>query len=373
MAYSPNILTVHLTALAHNLGQVKKLIEPKTRIMGIVKSDAYGHGLIPVSKLLEKNGIDCLGVAHLHEALELRNNGIKLPVVILCGIQSREASEIVVDKDFTPVIFDLGIAEVLAQEAIRKKKRVNTHLKLDTGMGRLGIPQADAGPFIKSLSRLKGLYLEGLTSHLSSADEPDSNFTKDQIRYFKQAVDTGRILGLELPLNHLANSAGVMAHRDSHFDMVRPGIMLYGGLPSPAFTPPLPLKPAMEFKGRILQIQDFPDGTPVSYSRTYSTKGRQRLAVTSAGYGDGLLRSLSSKGKVLIRGMKADIVGRICMNITICDITHIKNACSGDEVVFLGTQGKEHILGDDIARWADTISYEVFCLIGQIATRDYVQ
>jgi alanine racemase len=373
MAYSSNIVTVYLSALAHNMGQVKKLIGPKTRIMGIVKSDAYGHGLIPVSRFLEKSRIDCLGVAHLHEALELRNNGIMLPVVILCGIQSREESEIVVDKDFKPVIFDFGIAEVLDQEAIRKKKQVTTYLKLDTGMGRLGIPHADAGPFIKRLSRLKGLCLEGLTSHLSSADEPDLDFTKDQIRHFKQAVDTGRTLGLDLPLNHLANSAGIMAHRDSHFDMVRPGIMLYGGLPSPEFTPPLPLKSAMQFTGRILQIREFPDRAFVSYGRTYSTKGRQRLAVTSAGYGDGLLRSLSNKGEVLIRGMRANIVGRVCMNMTICDITHIKDVRPGDEVVFLGTQGNEHVSGDDMARWADTISYEIFCLIGQIATRDYVK
>ena len=195
--------------------------------MGMVKSDAYGHGLVPVSQYLEKRGIDALGVAHLYEALELRDNGIKLPIVLFCGLQSREEAEVAIDKGITPVVFDMDSVELLAEEAGRKNKKINIQVKIDTGMGRLGIPHQDIGPFLKNLSTYNNLYLEGLASHLSSADETDPSFTKAQIAHFKKAVDSGRSMGLDLPLNNLANSAGIMAHKDSHFNMVRPGVMLY--------------------------------------------------------------------------------------------------------------------------------------------------
>ena len=373
ISHSPNRVHIYLSALAHNLNQVRKLIGPKTRIMGIVKSDAYGHGLVPISQFLEKNGADSLGVAFIHEALELKQNGIKLPIFILCGIRSREEAVIAVHEDLRPVIFDIQGAEWLSQEAVRGKKQVHIHIKLDTGMGRLGIPHTETPVFLRRLMGLKGLEVEGLASHLSSADEPESDFTKDQIRHFQAAVDAGRSMGLDLPLNHLANSAGIMAYKDSHFEMVRPGIMLYGGLPAPGFPTPVPLKPVMELRGEILQVRDFPDQTPVSYGRTYYTKGPQRLAVTSAGYADGLLRHLSNKGKALIGGEKVDMVGTVCMNMILCDITSTKEVHPGDEVVYIGKSGEGSILGDDVARWADTISYEIFCSIGQKVIKDYIE
>ncbi|MFC1867530.1 alanine racemase, partial [Thermodesulfobacteriota bacterium] len=292
MAYFPNIVKIDLSSIVHNLNQVKRLIDPETKVMGIVKSDAYGHGLLEVSRLLARNGVHSLGVAHLYEALKLREEGIKLPIVILCGIRSREDSEEVVDKDLTPVIFDLSSAELLAKEAARKDKRINIQLKIDTGMGRLGIPYLETRPFIKKIMGFSRLNLEALMSHLSSADEPDSSFTEDQIKNFKDAIDAGHSLGLDLPLNHLANSAGIMGYKESHFNMVRPGIMLYGGLPSPGFNAPPPLEPVMHFRGVVLQTRDFPDQTPVSYGRRYYTKGPKRVAIVSAGYGDGLARSL---------------------------------------------------------------------------------
>ena len=373
MQYSPNTITIRLSALGHNLNQVRTLIDSETQVMGMVKSDAYGHGLVPVSQYLEKRGIDALGVAHLYEALELRDNGIKLPIVLFCGLQSREEAEVAIDKGITPLVFDMDSVELLAEEAGRKNKKINIQVKIDTGMGRLGIPHQDIGPFLKNLSTYNNLYLEGLASHLSSADETDPSFTKAQIAHFKKAVDSGRSMGLDLPLNNLANSAGIMAHKDSHFNMVRPGVMLYGGLPSPEFRPPLQLESVMTLKGLILQIRDLPDNTPVSYGRTYYTKGPQRLAVTSAGYGDGLFRWLSNKGSALIKGERVNIVGRVCMNLIVCDITPLKNVRPGDEVIFLGAQGESRITGDDMARWADTISYEVFCSIGQKASKEYTK
>lgn len=372
MVHSPNSLTIDLSALEHNLNQVKRLLKRGTRIMGVVKSDAYGHGLLPVSRVLEKNGVDCLGVAHLYEALELRENGIRLPIVILCGIREGEEAREAVEKDLTPVLFDLGTAEALAKESAKMGKRTCVHLKVDTGMGRLGIPTSELASFIKTIKGYKGLHLEALASHLSSADDPGTGFTEVQIENFRRAIEAGRAMGLELPLNNLANSAGIMASKDTHFGMVRPGIMLYGGLPSPDFHSPLPLKPVMNFKGEVIQIRDLPDNTPVSYGRTYYTKGNQRIAVLSAGYGDGLPRSISNRGKVLLQGKKVDVVGTVCMNMIMCDVTGFKDIIPGNEAVFLGAQGEESISGDDMARWAETISYEIFCSLGVGNRKEYV-
>ena len=372
MNNNPNSVRIDLSAVAHNLCQVRTLISKDTKIMGIVKSDAYGHGLIKVSQTLEKNGIDCLGVACLHEALELREKGIKVPIVILCGIQKKEESRIVVENNLTPVLFDLMTAEILDQESARQGKKTKIHLEIETGMGRLGISHEDIVPFIKKIMTFENLDIEALTSHLSSADERESDFTEGQIKKFEKAIDVGRSLGLHTPLNNLANSAGIMGYKRAHFNMVRPGIMLYGCLPSSEFKTTVTLKPAMCFKGRILQVKDFPDKTPVSYGRTHHTAGERRLAVLSAGYGDGIPRSLSNRGSVLVRENRVPIVGVVCMNLTICDITGLSGVKSGEEVVFLGTQGREDIIGDDIAGWAGTLSYEILCSVGQRNKKEYI-
>jgi len=371
MFHPPNTVRIDLSSLAFNLSQVKRLIGPDIKIMGIVKSDAYGHGLIEVSRTLVKNGVYSLGTAFIHEALELRKNGIKVPVVILCGIKSPEEAEAVVENDLTPVIFDLSSASLLAVAAEKRSKKINVQIKIDTGMGRLGAPHQEVAPFLKEIKKLAGINIEGLISHLSSGDEEDSGFTDSQIGKFRNAVDAARATGMDLRFNNLANSAGVMAHKGSYFDMVRPGIMLYGGLPSPGFKPPLDLKPVMSFSGRIIQIRDMPDKTPLSYGRRYYTDGIKKIAVVSAGYGDGITRGLTNRGKVIIRGQKAGMVGTVCMNLTLCDITAVKDAAPGDEAVFLGRLGKEIITGDNIASWSDTISYEIFLSIGRGVKKEF--
>jgi alanine racemase len=371
MIESPNRINIDLSALEHNLNQVKKLVGQKTRIMGVVKSDAYGHGLLPVSRVLERNGVDYLGAAHVYEALELRRGGIKLPIAVLLGIRTREEATAVVETDLTPVLFDVAAFEVLAGETAKKGKNTPVLVKVDTGMGRLGIPHWEIGAFLERVMKFEALHVEGLFSHLSSADSLDNGFTGTQIEDFKKAIEIGRALGLELPMNSLANSAGVMAHKDTHFNLVRPGIMLYGGLPSPRFPRLVPLKPVMRFSGQIIQVRDFPDHTPIGYGRTYHTRGSQKAAVLSAGYGDGLFRSLSNRGKVLIRGKKVDLIGRISMNMAVCEVSGLKDVTPGMEAVFLGAQGEETITGDDMADWAETISYEVFCSIGIGRNREY--
>ena len=342
MVDTPNIVKIDLQALSHNLQQIRTLIGSKTGVMGVVKSDAYGHGLVAVSQVLEKNGIDCLGVANISEALELKKNGIRVPVVILCGIQTREEVRAVIKYDLIPVLSDLYVADMLSQESARVERKIRVQLKVDTGMGRLGIPYKEITPSIQKIMGLKNLKLEALASHLSSADEHGEAFTRTQIRRFKKAIETGRSLGLALPLNNLANSAGVMRYKEAHLELVRPGITLYGGLPSPEFKSPVPLKPVMNFKGHILQIRDLPNNTPVSYGRTYYTRGRRRLAILSAGYGDGLPRSMSNMGDALVRGKRVPIVGMICMNLTICDITGLGDVKPGEQAVFLGCQNNEN-------------------------------
>jgi alanine racemase len=372
MVHSRNHVVIDLSALGHNFKELKSVVSPGTRIMGIVKSDAYGHGSIPVSRTLVKHGVDRLGVAYLHEALELRQHGIGLPVVVLCGIKTREDAGAVVDNHFIPVLFDAEVARILGDECARRGTRLQVQLKVDTGMGRLGFPWSEVRNALKRIMVQRSLIIEGLTSHFSSADETGRDFTELQIRNFKSAIDIGRQMGLDLPANNLANSAGIVGYRNAHFDMVRPGILLYGGQPSPENTSPLRLKPVMHFKGEVLQVREMPDQTPISYGRTYYTQSHQKIAVTSAGYGDGLLRSLSNRGKVLIGGIKANIVGRVCMNMTMVDVTGLADVGPGTEVLFLGSQGKETISGDDMARMAQTISYEIFCSLGQRNSKEYV-
>ncbi len=372
MISSPNKVIIDLSALVGNLHQIRALVSEDTRIMGVVKADAYGHGLLEVARSLEQNGVDCLGTAYLHEALDLRKGGIRLPIVILCGIRTREEAHEALEKGFTPVLYDLAVVETLSQEGVKLGKRAPIYLKVDTGMGRLGISHNDIGLFLQQIVPLRNLHIEGLTSHLATADEPESRFSEEQTKRFEEAIFIGRSMGLDLPLNNMANSGGIMCHERTHFNMVRPGIMLYGGLPSPDFISPVPLTPVMHFRAQVLQIRDLPGKTPISYGRTYHTEGPCRAAVVSAGYSDGLSRNLSNRGKVLIKGKKTAIVGAVCMNLTICDITGLKDVEPGDEVVFLGSQGGESIKGDDIARSAGTISYEVFCSIGRKNIREYL-
>lgn len=373
MIPSPNRVIIDLPALAANYRQVKNLVGRKTRIMGVVKSDAYGHGLLEVGRTLERNGIDCLGVAYLPEAIALREGGVQLPIVILCGIRTREESRQVIEKGLTPVLFDLSAAEILSQECRNHGRKARVQLKVDTGMGRLGIADTEIGPFLRKVISFKNLEIEALTTHLATADESDTRFTEDQIERFETAISNGRSLGLSLPLNNMANSAGIMAHKRTLFEMVRPGIMLYGGCPAPGFAGAASLAPVMHLRAEIIQVRDLPDKTPVSYGRTYYTEGPRKVAVLSAGYADGLPRTLSSRGKVLVGGQKADIVGTVCMNLTVCDITGYKHVRSGDEAVFLGCQREECITGDDMAKHAGTISYEVFCAIGPKNMRTYIR
>lgn len=372
MLTSPNKLTIDLGALVHNLGEIRGCIGPDVKIMGIVKSDGYGHGIVQVSKALEKNGVYSLGVSFLKEALFLREKRIGIAIVILCGIETEADAAAVIDNELTPVVSDLDSAEILERIASKRGKRIKVHVKIDTGMGRLGIDCREAVTFLNGVKGFESLEIEALMSHLSSADEEDTAFTKGQIQRFSAVVDEARKTGMELRLNHLANSAGTARYPDSHFDMVRPGIMLYGGMPSPAFKTGLDLRPVMGLKCHVLQIREFEHNTPVSYGRRYYTDGKRRIAILSAGYADGIPRAISNTGKVIIGGEFAPIRGNLCMNMLACDITGINGVKRGDECTVMGTDGKKTITGDEIAGLSNTISYEIYLSFGKGVEREYI-
>ena len=372
MNISPNNVTIDLSALQDNLLTIRELVDKKTKIMGIVKSDAYGHGLIPVARELEKLHIDSLALDYLSEAIKLRTAGVKLPVVILLGIGTSQEAKKVADYNLTPIIYDLDSARMLSQEGKKGGRAVKVYLKIDTGMGRLGIDFRETGLFVNKLRQMKGIKIEGLFSHLSSADEQDTLFTKNQIKNFKEAISISRRNGVEFSMNSLANSAGIIRYKKAHFDIVRPGIVLYGGLPCPDFANPPPLRHVMTFCSRVMQVRTVEHGTPISYGRTFYTDGSRKIAIISAGYANGLSRSLNNRGSVLIHGQKARIIGRVCMNLTVADVTAIKGVKKGDRVCFLGKEKGNMITSDDIARWADTISYEVLCSLGSRNNREYI-
>lgn len=372
MNTSSNKVIIDLSALQYNLLKVRELVGKGTKIMGIVKSDAYGHGLIPVARELEKLHIDSLGVDYVSEAIKLRTERVEAPVVILLGICTPQEAKNVVDYNLTPVIFDLDSARMLSEEGKKSGRTITGYLKIDTGMGRLGIDFQETGLFLKQIMGMKGVKIEGLTSHLSSADQQDNTFTKTQIKKFKDAISVSRKLGIELTLNNLANSAGIMRYKEAHLDLVRPGIMLYGGLPCTDFADPVPLRGVMTFCSSVVQVREVEHGTPISYGRTFYADGPRKIGIISAGYADGLSRSMSNKGQVLIHGQKAGVIGRICMNMTIADVTQIKGVKKGDRVFFLGMEKSGRITADDMAGWADTISYEVLCSIGSRNQREYI-
>lgn len=339
--------------------------------MPVVKSDAYGHGMIPVAETLSGLGVDYLGVFELEEALSLRAAGIKIPILILMGIMDEEVEE-VVQHNLTPAIFRFEIARSLSDMSLKKGKITPVHLKVDTGMGRLGIRPEEIGRFLKRLLSLKGIILEGIFSHFSVSEQPDHPYTQEQMREFMHAIIECQRFGIFNTARHIANSGAILGHIGIDYGMVRPGILLYGSLPSSGWKKSIPVRPVMTFKSRIILIKRVPPNTSISYGRSYITDKEQTIATIPVGYDDGYSRLLSNKGVVLVHGRRAPVVGAVCMNLTMIDITGIPDVKEGDEVVVLGIQGKERITAEEIAAQMGTISYEVYCLIGKSNQRTYI-
>jgi alanine racemase len=364
-------LAVDLGALRHNYKQLRRRAAVGVKLLAVVKADAYGHGLVPAARTLAAAGADYLGVASLEEGLTLRHAQITLPVLLLMGILPRE-SRVAVAGHLDVAVYRADVAQALNDAAAALGTKARIHLKVDTGMGRLGVLPEEVLPFLESLGQRPHLEVMGLISHLARADEADRSHTLKQLAGFHDLLAAARSRGWELPLSHLANSAATAELAGAHFGMVRPGIMLYGSPAAPDRPAPVELRPVMSFATQVVQLKRLPPGSPVSYGGTYVTPDWCDLAVLPVGYCNGYSRLLSNRGEVLVRGRRAPIRGRVCMNLTMVEVTHIPGVAEGDRVTLLGADGDDCLSADDLAGWAQTISYEICCALGTANLRRYV-
>lgn len=363
----PTWAEINLNSLKHNYLQVKKLVGNDVGIISIVKADAYGHGAVEVSRELTNLGSDYLGVATLEEGTELRESGIKSPIIILGANYGHQYKEIV-HFNLTPSIFDLNTAKEFNSKSKQNGKILKCHIKLDTGMTRMGIREDELNRFLEEFNFMKNLEIEGVFTHLASAYLQPEEYTFIQRDLFSTLVSEIRRFNIDFKYLHCANSAAIQRYPELHLDLVRPGIMLYGS--GPRFNKEIIIiKPVMKLKTHILQIKDVPPNTSISYGGTYITKKRSRIATLPIGYADGYMRKLSNKGKVLIKGSLVPIIGSVCMDLTIIDISGLDEVNVGDEVILFGD---ERIDVDDVANWADTISYEVLSVVGKRVPRKYI-
>jgi len=370
----PTWAEINLDDLAHNFHSVKNFISEPIKFMAVVKADAYGHGAVRCAKKLAAAGIDWFGVALPEEGLELRENKIQTPILCLGGFWSGQENS-VIENNLTPVIFRLDIAEKLNDAARKKDTIVDVHIKIDTGMGRIGIRFEEANSFAEQLKRLSNLRIDGIMTHFAAADNlAENNFTNLQIKQFNEAVKIFEAKGFQPTYRDLANSPGAVAHPNSHGNMVRLGGVLYGlgGDVLPAEIVKPELKPVLSLHTRIAQLKRVPKGETLGYSRTYTTTKDSIIATVPIGYQDGYSRSLSNNGRAIINKKYVPIVGRISMDWTILDVTEAPEAKVNDEVILIGKSGKLHVTSEELAQKTDTISYEITCGINRRVTRIYV-
>lgn len=372
---NPTRAEINLDNLKHNLAMVRKIISPKTKICAVLKADGYGHGAFEVAQIAENAKISYLAVATLDEALYLRQKGIKIPILIL-GFTPVYQFDKIIEQNITQTVFDFESAKDLSFLAKKQGKKAKVHIKLDTGMGRLGFPvePSTISEIIKIL-KLEGLEVEGLFTHFARADEKDKNYTKKQFNDFLLVANRLKKLGFSIPIKHVANSAAIIDCPETNLDMVRPGIMLYGLYPSDKVNKDkVKLKPVMTLKTKIAYVKSLSKGKSVSYGGTFVTKRQSLIATLPIGYADGYFRALSSKASVLVNGQRAPVIGRICMDQCMVDVTDIKGSVKkGDDVVILGAMEQEKILAEQLAHLAGTINYEVICSIGKRVPRVYIE
>ncbi|MDY6952694.1 MAG: alanine racemase [Thermodesulfobacteriota bacterium] len=366
----PNEARIDLSAIRDNFREIKRLAGVKSRILAVVKSDAYGHGMVPVARTLQAAGVDYLGVFEMEEGLSLRKAGITAPVLIMMGIMPEEVPA-VVENRLTAAVFQREIAQGLSEKSLKQGRLTPVHVKVDTGMTRLGLPLPDLEPFLRSLIPLKGLLLEGIFTHFAISDQPQHPYTARQMDGFVKAVEISRKLGVCTEAVHVSNSGALLEQSGLDFLMVRPGILLYGSPPGQAWAAGS-FRPAMTFRSKVIQVRTVPTGTSISYGCTFRTPSQATIATVPVGYDDGLSRLLSNKGEALIHGTRVPVVGRVCMNLTMVDVTSVEGVAVGDEVVFLGVQGGDRITAEEMAHKIGTISYEVYCSIGKSNRRVYV-
>lgn len=360
----PTWAEINLDSLESNFLQVKGIIGNDVGVVSIVKADAYGHGAVAVGKVLIESGSQILGVATVEEALELRESWIRAPIILLGGIQPEEA-ESAIKNDLTPSLFSFASAKAVNKYAEKMGRVVRYHLKVDTGMNRLGVDSGEICDFLNQLSSFKNLEMEGVFTHFANAEGESRDSTLNQISIFKAILSLINQAGFYPKYIHSANSAAIQRFRNSHMNLVRPGIMLYGS----GRIGNCDLKPVMNLKTKIIQIKRIPSGTPVSYGGTFVSMRPTIIATLPIGYADGYMRGLSNRAKVSIKGTTAPVIGTVCMDLIMIDVTEVSEVAVGDEVVLFGDDG---VSVEDVARWADTIPYEILSTIGKRVRRVYV-
>jgi alanine racemase len=372
----PTIAEIDLEALRHNYAQVRGTLPSGCGTLAVVKADAYGHGFMDVAQELERLGVTAFGVAFLAEGIQLRKSGIDRPILILGGVYPGQERKCV-GFNLATALFSLEQAKALDAVAARLYRRAKVHVKIDTGMGRLGVPAGEAAEFFAALRGFPHLDLEGIMSHFAAADELNAagtDFTCHQEELFLQAVAAARQSGFTPLFIHIANSAALFSRTLSACTLARPGIALYGCLPSEDFVDRLSLQPVMSLKSRIAMVKRVAAGTSISYGRRYVAAAPTMIASVPVGYADGYPRALTNCGEVLIRGQRARVAGTVCMDWIMVDVSHIPGVTVGDEVVLMGSDNVGNRIGaEELAAWAGTIPYEIFCGISKRVPRIYKQ
>jgi len=367
IGFRPSWAEINLKNLAYNFRRIKHLLADGIKVMVCVKADAYGHGLVPVAKKLTSCGVDYLSVASIDEGIRLRESGIKKPILIL-GMILQEDTRPLLKYNLTQTVCTLELAAALNALARRKRKKISIHIKIDTGMGRLGVLAGDAFSFIKKISRLKFLNIEGIFTHISCADT-NKDFTVYQIDLLNALTSKLDRAGIAIPLVHAANSLSIINYPHSHFNMVRPGLVIYGLYPQEGLD--VDLKPVLSLKTRVVYFKKVPQGYGISYGHTYITKRKTTIVNLPIGYGDGYPRNLSNIAPVLIKGKRFILSGRVCMDQIMVDVGNLKVGI-GDEVVLIGRQAKIAISAEELAVLAGTIPYEIVCGLGSRVPRVYL-
>jgi len=363
-------IEIDLTAISRNILEIKKYLRSDTDIMAVVKANAYGHGITEVAKKSIESNVKILGVAMLDEAELLRKNGIRSEILVMGNALQRESPRIV-NLDISQVVSNIEIVRSLSKEARIQKKNAKIHIKIDTGMGRVGIGYIEAVKFIKKIIKLQNIEIQGLMTHFSTADEPDGlDYAYRQLNRFTSVINALKEIGLEIKWRHAANSAGIALIHESHLNLVRPGLLIYGITPTPSPCK-IFLTPALTLKARLTQIKRIGVGESISYGRTFITQRKSKVGIVPLGYGDGFSRKHSNQGKVIVDNRYAPIIGRICMDQFVVDLTDIPNARLGEEVVLIGKQSGIEITVWDLAKVMETVPHEVLSVLNSRIPRYY--
>lgn len=365
-------VSIDLHAIEENYRAVKSLLSHEVKILCVVKADAYGHGAVQVTRRLEFIGAGYFGVATLNEALELRKNGIKSPLLVMSGILPWDSTRPFIQHNLAPVVYGMETLKRLCDESRDFETPVNVHLKFDTGMGRLGFNQGDVFYVIDNIKGAKNINVEGIMSHFSSSEIRD-DYGLGQLESFKEILNTMRSGDINPQYIHMANTGAILNYPEAHFNMVRLGIGLYGSYPDMSLTGKIRLRQVMRLSSRIALIRTFQKGSSLSYGRTYKTEDTTKIAYIPLGYSDGYPRALSNRGFVLIKDIRCCIVGRVCMDWILVDITGHDDFKVGDEVIFIGSGEQDSITADEIAQLEGTIPYEVLCRVSRKIQRTYVR